>query len=317
MTPLVNTKKIQHTNRVSREGLKLFLLVSPFLALLFVFSYFPLHGWIYAFYDYSPLKGLAKSTFVGLKWFSHLYENPVRLARFFQVLKNTFAFSGLSTAFSWLPVAFAIFLSEIRIGKVKKTVQTLTTLPNYISWVMVYAMAFALFSSDGMLNSLLKSLGFIEKSIEFLNVKGPSVWWTMWGWGVWKSMGWSAIIYLAAIAGIDQELYEAARVDGAGRFRLMWHITVPGIQETYLVLLLMGIASFLSNGFDQYYVFGNSLNMEYMQVLDLYVYNITLAQAPPLYSLATAIGMAKSLISLALLFGANSIAKIVRGNPII
>ena len=137
----------------------------------------------------------------------------------------------------------------------------------------------------------------------------------MTAWGTWKGLGYGAILYLAAMSGIDPELYEAAKIDGAGRFRQMWHITVPGLAPTYMLLLLLNVANFLNNGFDQYYIFSNAFNAAYIQVLDLYVYNLGLAQGS--YSLATAVNMMKSIVSVVMFLGMNGLSKILRGNSIV
>lgn len=297
--------------RKTREGFFLFLLAFPFIAMSFVFTYLPLHGWIYAFFNFRPGNTLAQSDFVGFYFFIHLFQNPIRVQQFLQVMRNTFAMSGLTILFSWFPVAFAILLSEVRFSGVKKSIQVLTTLPHYISWVLVFAMAFAMLSHDGMVNNLLMSLGLIEAPIHFLRQGGPQVWGIMTAWGVWKSFGFGAIIYLAAITGIDQELYEAARVDGAGRFRLIWHITVPGILPTYTVLLLLAIANFLNNGFEQFFLFSNAFNTRHIEVLDLYVYNLSFGGRA--FSLATAISMMRSVISVIMLFSINALSKVLRG----
>ena len=296
------------------EGKKLFLMVLPFMIIIFIFSYYPLYGWIYSLYDYRPPRTLSQCEFVGLKWFVSLVETPEKRQQIVQVLMNTFAMSGLGILTSWLPMVFAIFLSEIRSRKVSKTVQTLTTLPNFISWILVYSLSFSLFSSTGMLNSFLMSLGMIQEPILFLQ-DSSHTWITMWAWSTWKGLGWSAIIYMAAIAGIDQSLYEAAKVDGANRFRLIWHITVPSLLPTYFVLLLLSIANFLNNGMEQYYVFQNAFNKESIQVLDLYVYNLGMGAGS--YSTATAIGMLKSVVSITLLFASNGLSKWFRGESIV
>ncbi|HWT73128.1 MAG TPA: ABC transporter permease subunit, partial [Mobilitalea sp.] len=255
------------------EGKKMFLLILPFLILCFLFSYYPLHGWIYAFYDYrAPLK-LSQCQFVGLKWFKALYSNPTQVGQIITVLKNTFAMSFLGLATSFLPVLFAIFLSEIKTKWFKNVVQTLTTLPNFISWTLVYAVAFSLFSTTGMVNSVLQQLGFITEPMKFLD-SSQHVWLSMILWSTWKGLGWGAIMYLAAISGIDQEMFEAAKVDGAGRFSIIKNITIPSLMPTYLVMLMFTVSNFLSNGMDQYYVFQNAFNKQNIQVLDLYVYNI-------------------------------------------
>ncbi len=293
---------------------KLFLLILPFMALVFLFSYFPLHGWAYAFFDYRPPFQLKDCEFVGFKWFVSLISNASRRKQIAQVLVNTFAMSGLGILFSWLPMAFAILLSEIKSPIYKKTVQTITTLPHFISWVLVYSLAFSLLSSSGAINRLAINLGLYEKPVLYLQDK-DNVYWTMWLLHTWKGTGWSAIMYIAAIAGIDQELYEAAYVDGAGRFSVMWHITVPGLLPTYFVLLLMSVANFLNNGVDQYYVFQNAFNKQKIQVLDLFVYNLGLGSGS--YSLATAISILKSIVSLTLLFTVNTMSKTFRGESII
>lgn len=299
---------------VSRSSKKLVILILPFLVLAFLFSYFPLHGWIYAFYDYrAPLK-LSQCEFVGGKWFLTLFSNKTQLSQLMVVMKNTFALSFLGIATSFLPVLFAVFLNEMKCKWCKNIVQTITTIPNFISWTLVYAIAFALFSTTGMVNSLLMRLGIIETAVKFLD-SSNHVWLSMILWSIWKGMGWNAIMYLAAISGIDQELYEAARVDGAGRFQLMRNITIPSLMPTYFVMLMLSVANFLSNGMDQYYVFQNAFNKTSIQVLDLYVYNIGMTGKS--LSLATAIGVLKSLVSLTLLFTVNFISKKVRGDSIV
>jgi ABC-type polysaccharide transport system permease subunit len=302
------------TNKKKRYGIKLALLVVPFLLIPLIFSYYPLYGWIYAFFDYRPPRSLANCDFVGVKWFVTLFENQTKRKIIFDVMKNTFAMSGLGLIFSWLPMAFAIFLSELKCKWFKKSVQTLTTLPNFISWILVYSLAFSLFSSSGMVNNLLESLGIIKEPILFLQ-DSKHTWLTMWLTGTWKGLGWGAILYLAAIAGIDQELYEAAKVDGAGRMRLQWHITVPCLLPTFFVLLLLSIANFLNNGMEQYYVFQNAFNKDQIQVLDLYVYNLGMGSGS--YSLATAISIMKSIVSITLLFTVNTMSKAFRGETII
>lgn len=295
-------------------GKKMFLLITPFLILCFLFSYFPLHGWIYALYDYkAPLK-LSQCDFVGLKWFKTLFGNETQVKQLIVVMKNTFALSFLGIATSFLPVLFAVFLNEIKCKWFKNIVQTLTTLPNFISWTLVYSVAFCLFSTTGMVNSVFQQLGWITEPLKFLD-SGSHVWLSMILWSTWKGLGWGAIMYLAAIAGIDQEMFEAARVDGAGRFQLIKNITIPCLMPTYFVLLMLSVANLLSNGMDQYYVFMNSFNKTSIQVLDLYVYNIGMTGKS--LSLATAIGILKSLVSVTLLLIVNFTSKKTRGESII
>ena len=292
------------------QGKRMFLYMLPFLLLCFAFSYFPLHGWIYSFYDYKPPLKLSQCNFMGLRWFKMIFGNPAQVRQLFIVMRNTFAMSFLNIATSVLPLFFAVFLNEIKCKWFRKMVQTLTTIPNFISWVLVYAVAFCLFSNTGMVNAVFQNLGVILKPIKFLD-SDSHTYIAMLLWSTWKGLGWGAIMYLASIAGIDQEMYEAARVDGAGRFQLMRYITLPELMPTYFVMLMLSVANFLNNGMDQYFVFQNAFNKAHIQVLDLYVYNIGMTGSS--LSLATAISMLKSLISVTLLMAVNGISKKIRG----
>jgi putative aldouronate transport system permease protein len=294
---------------------RLFLLALPALILVFLFSYLPIHGWLYAFYNYRPGLPLTADRWVGLKWFTAIFANPVQTAEVLRVLRNTIAISLINIALSFLPVIFAIFLLEVPWAPLRKTVQVLTTLPNFISWVLVYSVAFALLSVDnGLVNRVIVQLGWVDRGINFL-ASDRNVWIKMCLWNTWKTLGWSAIMYLAAVASIDPQLYEAARVDGAGRFRMIWHITVPGILPTFFVLLLLAIANFINNGMDQFYVFQNAINKDHIEVLDLYVYNTGMVGSN--FSFATAVSMLKSIVSVFLLFFANTLSRAVRGESII
>lgn len=294
---------------------KLFVMMLPFIILTFVFSYLPLWGWRYAFFDYKPGDTLSSSNYVGFKWFTELFKNPATVKDIVRVLKNTLAMSGLGIATSWCAVVFAIFLSEIKSARYRRFIQVFTTIPNFISWVLVYAIAFCIFSTDGFISSMLVNMGIWQEGTNML-MGGGHVWLKMLAWGMWKGLGWSAIIYIAAISGIDQQLYEAATVDGAGRFQKMWHITVPGLIPTYCVLLLMSVANVLSNGMEQYLVFKNATNMDSIQVLDLYIYTIGIVGKSAI-PFTTVVGMMKSIISITLLFAANRISKMIRGESIV
>jgi len=294
---------------------KLFLMMLPFLAIAFVFSYLPLWGWRYAFYNYKAGDSLTSENFVGFKWFTELFKNAATVRDIGRVLKNTLAMSGLGIATSWLAMAFAIFLSEIKNDKYRRFIQTFTTIPNFISWVLVYAIAFSIFSTDGFISSFLMKIGVWQEGVNML-MGGDHVWLKMLAWGIWKGLGWSAIIYIAAISGIDQQLYEAARVDGAGRFARMWHITVPGLIPTYFVLLLLSIANILSNGMEQYFVFKNATNQDAIQVLDLYIYQLGIVGKGAI-PFTTVVGMVKSFVSVTLLFIANGFSRLVRGESIV
>ncbi|WP_277471526.1 MULTISPECIES: ABC transporter permease subunit [unclassified Paenibacillus] len=284
------------------------------MILLAVFAYYPLYGWVYAFFDYMPPIPLSKSPFVGFRWFHYLVENQVKIDQLLQVVKNTFGISGLSILFSWLPMIFAIFLTEIKAVRFRKFIQTVTTLPNFISWVLVYSLAFTMFSSEGIVNGFLHQLGLADSPILFLQ-SSEHVWITQWVWITWKTLGWSAILYIAAIMGIDESLYEAAYVDGATRMQVIRHVVLPSMLPTYFVLLMLQIASFLNNGLEQYFVFQNAFNKESIQVLDLYVYNLAMGGGS--YSVSVAISMLKSLISVVLLFSVNGLSKLLRGEGIV
>lgn len=295
---------------------RLFLMILPFFVLCVVFAYLPLYGWRYAFFDYRPGTSLTFNDFAGLKWFRLLFGNAATRNDLIRVMRNTLVMSGIGIGTSWLPMLFAMFLVEIRSTPVRRFVQTFTTIPNFISWVLVYTFAFALFSTEGFVNQILVQLDWIPRPINYL-MSGDNIWLKMWAWGTWKGLGWSAIIYIAAIMGIDQQLYEAASIDGAGRFQRMRHVTFPGLLPTFSVLLLLSVANVLSNGMEQYFVFRNSANQSTIEVLDLYVYNLGLGTGSSgNIPLATLIGMFKSLISVALLFMANRISKVIRGESI-
>lgn len=295
---------------------KLFLMLLPFLVLVIIFSYLPLYGWIYAFFDYRPGIKLTANKFVGFKWFQILLSTAAQRNELIRVLKNTLGMSTLGIMLSWLPLAFAILLNELNSRKFKKFVQTATTIPNFISWVLVYSFAFMLFSVDsGLINKILKYLGIIQTDINFL-FSDKNIWFSMIAWNTWKGLGWGAIMYMAALSSIDQELYEAAHVDGASRFQVIRHITIPSLLPTYFVLLLLAIANIINNGMEQYYVFQNPMNLKKIEVLDLYVYNVGFGTSRGI-PLATAISMFKSIISVALLFFANWLSKITRKESIV
>ena len=297
--------------KINIEGVKLTLLAFPFVIFVFIFCYLPLFGWSFAFFDYKPGLSLSQARFVGLKYFKYLFDYSKDIIR---VLKNTLALSFMSLATSILPVIFSILLNELRNLKFKKFIQSFVTLPHFISWVIVYSLCFAIFSTNGMYNNLMQVLNITGKPNTVLSTSNY-VWTFMTTLDIWKGLGWGTIVYLAVIAGIDAELYEAAIIDGAGRFRCIWHITVPSLMETYIVLLLLSVGSLLSIGMDKYLNFKNPLNASKIEVLDLYIYRVGLMTHD--YSFATAIGIAKSFVSVVLLFTVNTLAKKVRGASII
>lgn len=303
---------VRYENKITlTESFKLLLLAIPFIIFVFAFAYVPLFGWAYSFFEYKPGTPLADTAFVGLKYFFKVFRDWKELAR---VLRNTLIMSSLGLLSSPLPVVFAILLNEIKGKRFKKLVQTTTTLPNFISWIIVYSIVFSIFSADGLFNALKAKLGMSPAAVNILgNV--DLVWLFQWSIGIWKGLGWSVIIYLAAIAGVDGELYDAAKVDGANRFQSIIHITVPGLMPTYFVLLLLGISNILNSGFDQYFVFYNPMVSSKIEVLDYYVYKIGILSND--YPFSIALGMYKSFIGIALLFTANAVSKKVRGQTIV
>jgi len=303
-------------NTVAKKaGFRLFLFSVPLLIAVFVFAYLPLYGWSYAFFDYHAGMNLKDTEFVGLKFFKSMVDNPISRSEILRVLSNTFGMSFLNILVSPLPAIFALFLMEIRSKHLRNLVQTLTTLPNFVSWVIVYSIAWSMFSvEDGFMNHFLLSAGLINTPINFL-ASSNHVWLTMLMYSQWKTIGWTAIMYIAAITSIDTEQYEAARVDGANRFQCMWHITVPGMLPTYFVLLLLSIANFLNTGMEQYYMFSNPMNKNSIEVLDLYVYNMGMVGQNISYS--TAVGVLKSFVSITLLFFANGMSKVIRKESIL
>ena len=293
-----------------RKDYKLLYYALPFMIIVLLFNYVPIFGWIYAFFDYVPGVKLNDSEFVGLEYFKLIFTD----ANVWRSLTNTFIFAILGILFSPLPMFFAILLNEVKNGPVRKIVQTFTTLPNFISWVIIFSLAFTLFSSDGLITTMLLKIG-IETDGQNLLGDGKAVYIFQSLLGLWKGLGWCSIIYLAAIAGIDQEQYEAARVDGAGYFRCAIHITMPAMIGTFVVLFILNIGNFLNTGYEQYLLFKNSMTADNIEVLDLYAYRIGLENMD--YSYGVAISIIKSVVSVVLVTFANLVAKKARGSAVV
>ena len=288
---------------------RLFLFALPGILFIFLFHYLPLWGWSFSLFQYRPGRPLASSVFAGPDNFKALFGNPILRQNLFRVLKNTIGIHFLGYLFSPLPMLFAIFLNEIRSKRFQKTIQSLTTLPHFISWVILFSLATNLFGANGLFNSILEQTGS-QMRINILN-SSKNVWLTQVLLQQWKGLGWNAIIYFAAIAGLDQELYEAAMVDGVNRRQKIWFITMPLLIPTYFVLLIISLGHFLNTGIDQYLAFGNALNKESIEVLDLYVYNLGIGSGQISYSVA--VGIMKSIIALVLFATANFASKKIRG----
>ena len=305
------SKKAAKQTSHERDGRKLFWMALPFVIFIFVFHYLPLWGWSFAFVNYKPGRSVFQSDWVGFRNFTTLFMQPAMRTRLLEVMRNTLGLQLINYLLMPLPMFFAVFLNELRSVKFRKFVQTVTTLPNFISWVIMYALAYGMLAVDtGFINNVLKQMGVIETGISFLT-SSDHVWLKMALLGVWKSLGWNAIVYLAAISGIDHEILEAAEVDGAGRMRRIWHIILPQLIPTIFVLLIMSIGNFLNTGMEQYQLFSNAMTKPYIETLDLYVYNMGIGSG--LISYSTAVGVMKSAISIILFAGANWFSKLVRG----
>ena len=268
-----------------------------------IFYYLPLSGWIMAFQNYKPKDGLLHSKFVGLDKFKFLFEDDV----FLKVIRNTLAMGVLNLIATFvMAILFAILLNEIRSRIGKKTVQTISYLPHFLSWIIVTGILHDALSTSGIVNELLLKLNIIDKAINFF--AHPSYFWPIVAFAnVWKETGWNAIIYLAAITSIDPCLYEAAAIDGAGRWAKIKYITLPGIRSTIMILLLMNVGNVLNAGFEVQYLLGNGLIKNVSDTIDIYVLTWGISQND--YSLGTAAGIFKSAVSIILILIANGAAK--------
>ncbi len=280
------------------------LMVVPALLFILLFSYVPMYGIMMAFQEFRMGDFPGFSKWEGFKQFQYLFKDP----NFMTVLRNTVAISGLKLLICFpLPIILAIALNEITNLPFKKSVQTISYLPHFISWVVGATLMFDFLSADnGAVNNMLKSLGLIKEPIMFFG-KGEYFWPIAVFTDLWKELGWNAIIYIAAITAIDAELYEAAEIDGAGRYAKMWHITVATIRPTILLLLIMTVGNLLNANFDQIMTLtnqmGNAKLRSFADVIDTYVYRMGIGQAR--FSYAAAAGLFKAVINFALLLGAN------------
>lgn len=297
---LVERKKLLNRYKSQKS---LFLMIIPCMIITFIFSYWPLSGWIMAFQNFRPNKGYFKSTFVGFDQFKFLFNDHI----FWQDFRNTLAMSVLNLIFGFVfAIVFALLLNEIRSLGFKRITQTAAYLPHFLSWVIVCSLISNMLSTyDGTLNNLFMWLGLIDKPVLWLG-EPNYFWWIVAFSNVWKEMGWNSIIYIAAMSAIDPQLYESCEIDGGNRYQKIWHITLPGIRPTIIVLLIMNIGWIMNAGFEIQYLLGRGLVMDVSETIDIFVlkYGITLGN----YSLATASGMLKSVISIVLLAVTNYIS---------
>lgn len=285
----------------------LFLLLLPSLVWVILICYAPMTGLYMAFINYTP-KGngyfadLASAQFVGFDWFKYFFSTD-----FLIIMRNTLATSLLTLLFSFpLPIILAICLNEVKSAGAKKFVQTASYLPYFISWVIAANIFITFLSADGVINHLLMAIGFTDEQILFFQ-KGPYFWWIIAIANAWKVLGYNAIIYLAAVSGISQDMYEAADVDGATRVQKIWYITLPALKPTIMVLLILAIGGVLNTGFEQQLLMANDSILNYSDVLDTYAYRYGLKNG--MYSYGTAVGLFKSVVSFILVMGANSLSK--------
>lgn len=300
----VPKKKVKFSTYMKRYW-QLYALIALPLIYLFVFKYLPMKNILIAFKDYklnTKLRDMPWTSDHGLKYFKKAFEN----ADFLRSLRNTVTLNLLDLVVGFpAPIIFALVLNELVFKRFKKVVQTIAYMPHFLSWVIIYSLALHLFApTDGLVNMLITSNG--GEAIPFLN---ESKHWiaTYIGVGVWQNFGWGSIIYLAAIAGINTELYEAASVDGAGRFKKMWHITLPGIKPTIVVLLIMNLGGILGGGFDRPYAMQNSLVMDVAEVIATFVYKVGIKGLK--FSLTTAVGLFQSVVGLFFLLTANWLSR--------
>ncbi len=277
----------------------LFFMIIPCMIFTFVFSYYPLSGWIMAFQNFKPAKGYFGSKFVGLYQFEFLFSSP----EVWYTIRNTLAMSTISLVLGFIfSISFALLINEIRALKFKKLTQTVSYLPHFLSWVIVCSIISSMLSSDGPVNNVLLAFGIIKKPVLWLGQK-DLFWWVTGFANVWKEMGWNSIIYIAAISGIDPSLYEAAEIDGANRYRRMWHVTLPSIRSTILIIMILNLGWILNAGFEIPYLLGGGLVQDVSQTIDIYVVRFGIGIGN--YSLATAAGMFKSVVSILLVTSAN------------
>lgn len=288
----------------------LWLMVLPAIIFMVVFNYAPMYGIIIAFKKFNIVKPILETPWVGFDHFIEFFQDD----RFWLVMQNTLGISFLKLAIGFpLPIVFALMINEVRQKRFQGLVQTLTYLPHFLSWVVLGGIMINWLSDVGVINQVLMALGIIQSPVFWL-AQADSFWGLVVGSDIWKELGWSAIIYLAAMAGIDTQLYEAATMDGAGRFAKIWHITLPSIAPTVAILFILAVSGVLNSNFDQIFVLKNPLNADTSDVIDIYVYRMGLQSAR--FDYATAIGLFKSVIALGLLMAANGITKKIRGTAL-
>ncbi len=305
-----NTLKKQPLLKRMLKQWDLQIMALPGVIWMFIFNYIPMYFIVIAFQRYSVAKGIGGSEWVGLDNFIEFFHDD----RFNLVIWNTIGLNLYRLAICFpAGIIFALLLNEVSSMKFKKLVQTFSYLPHFLSWVIVSGIMFNWMSDTGMLTDLLVKMGIIEEAYHMFGTT-DGFWTILVSAELWKELGWSAIIYIAAISGIDPTLYEAASIDGAGRFRKIWNITLPSIQGTISVLLVLNISNLLGSNFDQLYVFMRSTLYDAIDVIDIYAYRMGIGSGRLSY--ATAIGLMRSVVAFMLLYGANAASKKLTGTTL-
>ncbi|AIQ16294.1 MULTISPECIES: ABC transporter permease [Paenibacillus] len=280
-------------------------MVIPAMILIVIFSYLPMYGVLMAFQDYDIFQGFLHSPWVGFKYFQMFFEAP----EFWTVMRNTIVISALRLLIGFpAPILLALILNEVIHSRFKRMIQTISYLPHFLSWVIVSGFVTSMLATDnGSVNMLLQKLHLISEPVNFLSIPGY-FWAILIGTGIWKEIGFSGIVYLAAIAGINPEIYEAASIDGANRLKKIWYITLPGISGVVTIFMILAVGDILSAGFEDILLLAkNPVLQDVSDVIDTYVYRVGIRNS--LFSYAAAVGLFKSIISVFLLTVANRIAR--------
>lgn len=308
-------KKAGAKKKYLRQNFDLYLLLVPALIYVVIFHILPMVGILIAFKDYnmfqvpgSPFRSILESPWAGLKYFEQIFKKP----DFLQAFRNTLIISVYKIIFTFpLPIIFAVFLNEVRSTKFQKGLQLVVYLPHFLSWVVIYGIFVSFLGSTGVINSILNSLGFESVSFLMDSSKFRSILVIS---DAWKEIGWSSIIYFAAIAGLDQECFEAADVDGATRLQKIWYITLPSLLPTIVLMLILRVGSIMNAGFDQIFVFYNPTVYDVSDIIGTYVYRMGLGKLE--FSTGTAVGLFNSVISMILVLSSNFFARKSTGKGI-
>lgn len=294
-------KKKQLMKRLQKHGL-LYLFILPCVVWLLIFCYYPMYGAILAFKDYNYSLGILGSPWAGLKHFKQFMSSP----EFWVVIKNTVVISGLKILFGFpAPILIALLLNELRSRKFKRVVQTMSYLPNFVSWVVVVSLMTVIFTPyGGIVNNLLEKFGF--EPVFFMGMKETFYPMTVLS-DIWKNAGWGSIVYLSALSGINPELYEAAVIDGAGRLKCTWYVTLPGIKGTIGIMFIFAVGGILNAGFDQILLLQQPANNQISEILDTFTLKTGLNYGR--FEYATAIGLFKSVFAFMLMASTNYLSK--------